>query len=77
MSYTADHLAEVRQAIVDLGTSKQVVQIRSANGKTLTYRAAQLDELQAVEARIVADLAKASSTTTRTRTRMVRTHKGL
>lgn len=77
MSYTAENLAEVRQAIIDLGTSQQVVSIRQANGKTLTYRTADLAELEAVEARIVSEIARAASTKTRSRTRLVVTSKGL
>lgn len=77
MSYTSDDLAEVRKAIIDLGTGQQVVSVRQANGKTLTYRAPDLGELQAVEARIFREMAKASNTKTRSRTRLVITSKGL
>lgn len=77
MSYTTDDLTAIRQAIVDLGKGKRVVQVKSANGKTLTYQAADLPSLERIEASIKTELARAGSTKARSRTRHITTSKGL
>lgn len=76
MAYTAEQLAQVRQAIIDLSTNKTVVRVTS-NGRTVEYAQSDLSKLQALERQIAADVAAASLTTRRTRTRYVTTSKGL
>lgn len=77
MSYTQQDLTDVRAAIVALGKGARVAQIRMANGKTVSYQAADLKELKEIEARIVSELARAGDTKPRSRTRLVTTGKGL
>ncbi|MDL4861439.1 gpW family head-tail joining protein [Halomonas elongata] len=74
MAYTEDDLAEVRRAILDLTTGKRVARI-TYNGRTVEYSGSgDLTKLREVERQIVAYLA---SNKRRTRTRSVRTSKGL
>jgi len=76
MAYTTEQLAEVRQAIVDLGLGKRVVSI-TYQGRTVQYAATDLTKLRALERTIAADLASQSATRRPSRTRQTITSKGL
>lgn len=75
MAYTADQLAEVRQAITDLAAGKRVTSI-TRNGRTVDYAAADLSKLRSLEREMAADL-HAQSGARRSRTRYAVTSKGL
>lgn len=76
MAYTADQLAQVRQAIIDLSTNKTVVRVTS-NARTVEYAQSDLSKLQDLERTIAAAVHAASVTNRRSRTRYVTTSKGL
>lgn len=77
MAYTADQLAQVRQAIIDLSTNKTVVRV-TKDGRTVEFAQADIDKLRDLERSIAADVAFSdSSRKRRTRTRQVITSKGL
>ncbi|TVU68070.1 phage tail protein [Cobetia crustatorum] len=79
MAYTADDLARVRQAVLDLATGQRVTSFRTANGKTLSYADADIDKLRELEQTIAAQVASAShiGRRLRSRTRYTTTSKGL
>ena len=74
MAYTPEQLAEVRQAIVDLGLGKRVVSV-THNGRTVQFAQTDIDKLRDLERTIAASLIPDSRR--RTRTRSVMTSKGL
>lgn len=74
MAYTPEQLAEVRQAIVDLGLGKRVVSV-THNGRTVQFAQTDIDKLRDLERTIAATLIPANKR--RTRTRSVMTSKGL
>lgn len=73
MAYTAEQLAQVRQAIVDLGTGARVTRI-THNGRTVEYGEVDLPKLRDLERTIASGL---QANTRRTRTRYAVTNKGL
>ena len=75
MAYTTAELAQVRQAIIDLSTGKQVTRI-AKDGRTVEYATTDLNKLRALERDIVAGL-QSTAARHRTRTRYVVTGKGL
>ena len=75
MAYTPEQLAEVRQAIVDLGLGKRVVSV-THNGRTVQFAQTDIDKLKAL-AREIAESLPTSALRRRTRTRRVMTSKGL
>ncbi|MFK4014890.1 gpW family head-tail joining protein [Cobetia marina] len=75
MAYTAEQLAQVRQAIIDLGTGARVVSV-THNGRTVQYAASRIEDLRSLERSIVEGLASASRRR-RSRTRYTTTSKGL
>ncbi|WP_422101990.1 gpW family head-tail joining protein [Vreelandella sp.] len=75
MAYTPEQLAEVRQAIVDLGLGKRVVSV-TQNGRTVQFAQTDIDKLKAL-AREIAEALPNSTLRRRTRTRSVMTSKGL
>lgn len=75
MAYTADDLARVRQAIVDLASGQRVTSV-THNGRTVQYASADINKLRALEREIVTAL-QSDAQRTRTRTRHVTTTKGL
>jgi len=75
MAYTPEQLAEVRQAIVDLGLGKRVVSV-TQNGRTVQFAQTDIDKLKAL-AREIAEALPNSTVRRRTRTRIVMTSKGL
>lgn len=77
MSYTEDDLTAVKRAIAALGAGESVVQVRWANGKTVTYQITDLDTLERIENKIRKDLFNATPGSRKTRTRIYRTSKGL
>jgi len=76
MAYTAEQLAQVRQAIIDLSSNKTVARI-TKDGRTVEYAKADLEDLRSLEREIAADVANAGAARRRTRTRMAITSKGL
>ena len=74
MSYTAADLTATQRAIARLGAGESVVQVRWANGKTVTYSITDLPSLERVEEKIKRALTPASA---RRRTRYYLTSKGL
>ncbi len=77
MSYTSEDLELIRRAKLALAQGQQVVEVRMASGKSVSYKATQLSELRQVEADIVAALARANQSRRRSRTQKVMTSKGL
>ena len=77
MSFTQTQLDEVNAGIAALGAGRQVVNVRSASGKSVSYSPADLDKLIRVRNMMQADLAAQASTARRSRTRNVVTSKGL
>lgn len=76
MAYTKEHLAQVRQAILELASGTRVARI-IYQGKTIEYSGSgDLDKLVKLESQIAARL-HAAGARTRTRTRFVVTNKGL
>ncbi|ATH77785.1 phage tail protein [Vreelandella venusta] len=75
MAYTPEQLAEVRQAIVDLGLGKRVVSI-TQNGRTVQFAQTDIEKLKAL-AREIASALPNTQQRRRTRTRSVMTSKGL
>lgn len=75
MAYTAEQLAEVRQAIVDLAAGKRVVTI-TRDGRTVQYAQTDINKLRSLAAEIADDLA-AQAGNKRTRIRYAVTSKGL
>ncbi|MFI8748856.1 gpW family head-tail joining protein [Vreelandella lionensis] len=75
MAYTADNLAQVRQAILDLASGQRVTRI-THNGRTVDYGQADIDKLRSLERHIAADVS-AQNRQRRSRTRQVITSKGL
>lgn len=75
MAYTADNLAQVRQAIMDLASGQRVTRI-THNGRTVDYDQADIDKLRSLERQIATEV-KAQSQQRRTRTRQVITSRGL
>lgn len=75
MAYTTSELAQVRRAIIDLSTGKQVTRI-TKDGRTLEYATADLEKLRALEREIASSLLP-DKQRRRTRTRYVVTSKGL
>ena len=73
MAYTAEQLAQVRQAIVDLGTGARVTRI-TYNGRTIESGEVDLPKLRDLERTIASGL---QTNTRRTRTRYAVTDKGL
>lgn len=77
MAYTAEQLAQVRQAIIDLSTNKTVVRV-TKDGRTVEFAQADIDKLRDLERAIAADVAFTDPIRKRrTRTRQVITSKGL
>lgn len=74
MAYTPEQLAEVRQAVVDLGLGKRVVSV-THNGRTVQFAQTDIDKLRDLERTIAATLIPANKR--RTRSRIVMTSKGL
>ncbi|MBR9923665.1 MAG: phage tail protein [Gammaproteobacteria bacterium] len=74
MAYTPEQLAEVRQAIVDLGLGKRVVSV-THNGRTVQFAQTDIDKLRDLERTIAATLIPANKR--RTRSRIVMTSKSL
>lgn len=75
MAYTTAELAQVRQAIIDLSTGKQVTRI-TKDGRSVEYATTDLSKLRALERDIVTGL-QSAATRRRSRTRFVVTGKGL
>ena len=50
--YTEADLAAIRQAIIKLASGQRVTQIRTANGKSVTYESTDLKQLQQLEAQL-------------------------
>lgn len=73
MAYTAEQLAQVRQAIIELSTGARVVSV-THNGRTVQYAASRLADLRALERAMQDSLAADNR---RRRTRRVVTSKGL
>lgn len=76
MAYTADQLTQVRQAIIDLSTGKQVVRV-TKDGRTVEFAHSDIAKLRDLEREISADVAASTFGHRRTRTRHVLTSKGL
>lgn len=74
MAYTAEQLAEVRKAIVDLGTGQRVVSI-TQNGRTVQFAQTDINKLRDLERTIAASLIPVNQR--KSRTRYVTTSKGL
>ena len=75
MAYTADDLAQVRKAILDLASGLRVARV-TKDGRTIEYSGSgDLDKLRQVERQILSYLDTNKSR--RTRTRHVITSKGL
>lgn len=74
MSYTAADLTATQRAIARLGAGESVVNVRWANGKSISYSITDLPSLERIEVKIKRALAPASA---RSRTRLYRTSKGL
>lgn len=75
MAYTADDLANVRQAIVELARGQRVTSI-THNGRTVQYAQSDIDALRDLSREIAIEL-KQTAGRRRTRTRYVTTSKGL
>lgn len=73
MAYTAEQLAQVRQAIIELSTGARVVSV-THNGRTVQYGASKLADLRALERAMQDSLATDGR---RRRTRFATTSKGL
>lgn len=77
MAYTSDDLRDVRRAIVDLSTGKQITRI-TKDGRSVEYASADLEKLRQLERHIADVVASANpGRHRRTRTRYVTTSKGL
>lgn len=75
--YTAEQLAEIRQAIMNLATGARVASV-TKNGRTVQYSSVDLPELREIEREMAADVAFADpQRKRRSRTRMTMTSKGL
>ncbi|WP_413614761.1 gpW family protein [Halomonas cupida] len=75
MAYTAEDLAQIRKAILDLASGLRVARV-TKDGRTIEYSGSDdLDKLQQLERQIVSSLDLKRSR--RTRTRQVITSKGL
>ena len=75
MAYTADDLAQVRKAIIDLASGQRVTMVVH-NGRTVQYARTDIDKLRSIEREIASDLGRAAGKR-RSRTRYVTTSKGL
>jgi len=64
MSYTADELAKVQQAIVDLAQGKRIVSVM-ANGKNIQYGQSQIKDLEELRNAMQLEINQASTTTQR------------
>lgn len=74
MAYTADDLAQVKQAILDLATGNRATMV-TKDGRTVQYARADIGKLRALERTIADGLNRTHSR--RSRTRMTVTGKGL
>ncbi|MAT91387.1 MAG: hypothetical protein CME59_02175 [Halioglobus sp.] len=78
MAYTQQDLESVQQALLDAVQGNRVLQVRSANGKTLVYQGASPEQIERMKLLIEADLQKqAAAGRRRSRTRHIFTSKGL
>lgn len=73
MSYTQEDLEKLQAARMDLATGQSVTQVRTSNGKTLTFSPASRGLLE----QMIAEAKRSLSPKLQTRTRMVITSKGL
>ena len=64
MSYTADELAKVQQAIVDLAQGKRIVSVM-ANGKNIQYGQSQIKDLEELRNAMQLEINQASTNTQR------------
>ncbi|MDR5867291.1 gpW family head-tail joining protein [Halomonas koreensis] len=75
MAYTADDLAQVKQAILDLAAGRRATMV-TRDGRTVQYARADIAKLRDLERTISAQL-NAASGGRRSRTRYAATSKGL
>lgn len=73
MAYTADDLAQVRKAILDLASGARVAMVVK-DGRTVQYAQADINKLRELERSIAGSL---KATAGRSRTRYAVTSKGL
>lgn len=60
MAYTKEHLAQIEQAIIDLGRGERVVEVRFGPGDSTRYAITGMEELKRLRDQIRAELAAAT-----------------